>query len=58
MFHNIRLHPLLSTFRADDVLLVRYEALAHQTGGAGGAAEAGVVPLTTFKGDEPCAANT
>lgn len=48
-----KLHKLLfSAIRADDVVLVRDEAVADQAGTATSAEETIVVPVTIFEGDK------
>lgn len=50
-------HVLLGALGADDVVLVRDEALAYETGAAGGAVETVVVPVAVLEGDELGAAD-
>jgi len=58
LLHSVRHQLLLGALRADDVLPVRDEALAHHAGLAGGADEAVVVPVPALEGDEPRAADS
>lgn len=58
LLDSVRHQLLLGTLRADDVLAVRDEALAHHAGLAGAADEAVVMPVAALEGDEPGAADT
>lgn len=53
LLHGVRHQLLLGALRADDVLAVRDEPLAHHAGLAAGADEAVVVPVPALEGDEP-----
>jgi len=58
LLHGVRHQLLLGALRADDVLAVRDEPLAHHAGLAAGADEAVVVPVPALEGDEPGAADS
>ena len=57
LLHSVGHQLLLGTLRADDVLPVRDETLAHHAALAGGADEAVIVPMATLERNETGSTN-